>query len=77
MADNEIKYTSRQWETNGRKYAIRVSVGESESDAPKIGDLFGSDSGLTGRRCIRVEVDRSQLPGLYVFRAIYRGFKGI
>ena len=77
MADSEIKYTSRQWETNGHRFAIRVSVGESESDAPQIGELFGSDSGPTARRCVRVEIDRSQLPGLYLFRAIYRGFKGV
>ncbi len=82
MADTEIKGSGRQWETARYRFGERLSVGASEDDAPSIGDYYtppggSQDSGVTGRKCVRVQKDKDSLPGIWLFRAVYQGFKEI
>ncbi len=80
MASQEVIGSRREWQTGKHTFGEMLHVGDAPSDAPSTGDYFtpkgGSiESGLTGRKCIRVDKDPEIVPGIMFFRAIFQAFK--
>ena len=81
MADTEIKGSRRDWEDGKFAYGEKISVGTAVADAPNTGDYFTpsgtttAESGVTGRKAVRVDVDPEVIPGIFLFRTTYRAFK--
>lgn len=80
MADTEVKGSRREWEDIKFIYGEKLSIGSATTDAPATGDFFtpygGSiESGVTGRKAVRVDLDTEVIPGILFFRTTYRAFK--
>ena len=80
MADQEVMGSRREWETPKQFFGERLYVGDAPSDAPNTGDFFqpsggSAESGLTGRRCISVQMDKEVVPGIFFFKATYMAFR--
>ena len=81
MADTstEVKGSRREWRDGKFKYGEKLSVGSAISAAPVLGDFFTdagatTESGVTGRKVVRIDIDPEVIPGIYYFRATYRAF---
>ena len=80
MADTEVKGSRREWEDGRFIYGEKLSIGDDTGDAPNTGDYFtpfggSAESGITGRKAVRVDTDTDVIPGILLFRTTYRAFK--
>ena len=79
MANSEVKGSRREWRDGKFKYGEKLAVGAALSDAPALGDYFtdaagSTESGVTGRKVVRVDVDPEVIPAIFYFRATFRAF---
>jgi len=71
----EIK-GSRRTSVEGKQYmAEKLYVSDDgTTDVPAAGADYESESEVTGRKCVRADVEPEIIPGIYLVRVQYRGF---
>ncbi len=73
-AFQEIKGSRDEHDSPTRRRAIIQGITADGTGGPSKGDFFTGDSGILGRVCNNIVVDREAVPGIYMIRATYTAF---
>ena len=78
----EIQGSRRTWEDDRFLFGERIYVATTfdDSNIPAYGAAFtpptgGAETAPTGRMAVDRKVDPEAIPGIFLFRIIYRGFR--